>query len=397
MNWSVKLAKSLINDPSQQRHRFIQRICQLAIALCLTTILISSFFIRGFEQKIEEKIFGFWAHIRVSSLTNSVNPIAEQPLLLDTNILQNIAVKTITPSVNKGLILKHKTNIEGIMLKGISLAYIRPNLITDKQNLPFDTAKEIPLILSTKTLDRVNAKVGSTVFVNIIDSTPKTYKAKVINAYYTNIEEFDAQVGMTDIGFLQKINGWQPQEYSWVELELKDKKHIAELSESLYQSLPEANVESIYTIFPQLFDWLALMKRNEIIIFIVMILVAMINIVGAIGIFIIEKTKLIGILKVLGARNRALFQLMYYQIIRIIFIGIVGGNILALLLTSIIYYLKPIKLDPTIYYVDYAPIAIDIYHWIFLNVLTILVCLISAFIPLFTISKISPVKVAEYR
>ena len=156
-------------------------------------------------------------------------------------------------------------------------------------------------------------------------------------------------------------------------------------------------VDTIYSIYPQLFDWLALMKKNELIIFIVMLIVAIVNIMSTISIFVIEKTKLLGMLKVLGAKNKSLYNMMYYQVAMIILRGVLIGNGLAIALTAILYYLKPIKLDPSIYYVSYAPILFDWKAAIFINLLTIITCLISAYIPLRTISKISPIKVVEYR
>jgi len=396
MNWSVKLAKSLIKDKTLQRHHFIQTICQVAIALCITTVLISSFLIRGFESKIEEKIFDFWSHIRISSLSNSSNQILDNPLKIDLNTIKAVGIDKIVPVCNRGVILKYKSNIEGIVLKGVPLSQKGIYHFTSKENLPCNAESEIPIILSDNTLAKLNAQKNDIIYVNIIDSIPKTIKARVINSYYTNIEEFDAQIAITDIGVIQSINRWSNDEYSWVEASVKDINHIEETSRMLYTKLTDVNVDTIYSIYPQLFDWLALMKRNEIIILIVMLIVAMVNIISTISIFIIEKTKLIGMLKVLGAKNDALIAMLFYQVMRIILIGLIAGNILTLIITAIMYYLKPIHLDPKIYYIDYAPIQFDFLAFILINLLSIIICMLSAAIPLLTIIKISPVKVVEY-
>lgn len=390
MNWSVNLAKSLLKDRTLSRHQFIQQICQAAIALCITTILISSFLIRGFESKIEEKIFEFWSHIRISSISNSVNNITENPMSIDLDKLKQEEISKIVPIVNKGVILKSKNNIEGIVLKGMPIKNLPTSISKDS------ISNELPIILSESTLAKLNTANGKTIFVNIIDSIPRTLKARVVNTYYTNIEEFDNQIALTDIAVLQELNNWSPNQYSWVEVSVKDKSRINAIAQSIFDKTEDVNVETIYTIFPQLFDWLALMKRNELIIFIVMLIVAMVNIVSTISIFIIEKTKLIGMLKVLGARNKDLYNLMFFQVSRIILKGIVIGNILTLIITAFMYYLKPIKLDPSIYYVSYAPIKFDFWIWIFINIFTVVICLLTAWLPLLTISKISPIKVVEH-
>lgn len=396
MHWSLILAKKIIADKSEDRHYFIQRICQIAIALCLTTILLASFLIRGFESKIEEKIFQFWSHIRISPLSNSINPLAEKPLNINIKEISHPSINQIIPVANKGVILKSKENIEGIVLKGIPLKEIPDKSFLLPNNLTYDAEKEIPIVLSHTTLNNLNTRIGKTILLNIIDSHPITLKAKIINSYHTNIEEFDAQVALSELNVIQKLNRWLPNEYSWIELKIKDKESISTAANNLYETLDQVNVETIDSIFPQLFDWLSLMKRNELIILIVMSIVAMVNIISTISIFIIEKTKLIGILKVLGSRTYSIHQLLLFQIFRIILIGIFWGNILTFILTAIIYYLKPIHLDPKIYYVSYTPIQFDIFAWIGFNLLTIFVCIMSAWIPLLAVSKISPVKIVEY-
>jgi lipoprotein-releasing system permease protein len=102
-------------------------------------------------------------------------------------------------------------------------------------------------------------------------------------------------------------------------------------------------------------------------------------------------------LKVLGASNKDIQKILFYQIGTIVVRGIIIGNILAFLLASFLYYFEPIKLDPSIYYIDYAPISIHWNIWFFMNVLTIISCLLAAYFPLKTITKISPVKVAEFK
>jgi lipoprotein-releasing system permease protein len=389
MNWSVNLAKSLLKDKTLRRHHFIQKICQAAIALCITTILISSFLIRGFESKIEEKIFEFWSHIRISTISNSSNTIKENPIQLDLSKLKSTDVKKIVPVVNKGVILKYKKNIEGIILKGIPIDKL-PKFTQDTAE------KYLPIVLSESTMAKLNIEKNAIFFVNIIDSVPMTIKAKVVASYFTNIEEFDNQIALTDIRAIQRLNHWTEKDYSWVEVSVDKREDILYVAQKIYTKLEDVNVETIFTIFPQLFDWLALMKRNELIIFIVMIIVAMVNIISTISIFIIEKTKLIGMLKVLGARNNDLYQMIFYQVTYIILKGILIGNILTFVLTAIMYYFKPISLDPSIYYVSYAPIQFDIFVFIIINLLTIAICLLTAWIPIRAISKISPIKVVEH-
>ena len=401
MNWSVTLARSLNKDQSLIKHKYITTICQIAIALCLTTVLLASFLIRGFEEKIESKIFNFWSHIRVYPISMNASNVLESPLYwtaYNQFILQkNPNILSSQLVVNKGVILKSKESIEGIVLKGIELddTFQTYNFIS-KKNLEYQS-NEIPLVLSRNTLQRLNSKVGDKIFIHIIDSQPVIIPGRIINSFFTNIEEFDNQIALSEITTVQKLNHWTTNQISWIEIMVKKKESIHQVSKGLYNSLQEVNVDHIYNLFPQIFDWLSLMKRNELIIMIVMQVVAVINIISTISIFILEKTQLIGMLKVLGASNKDIQKILFYQIGTIVVRGIIIGNILAFLLAAFLYYFEPIKLDPSIYYIDYAPISIHWNIWFFMNVLTIISCLLAAYFPLKTITKISPVKVAEFK
>jgi len=401
MNWSVTLARSLNKDQSLIKHKYITTICQIAIALCLTTVLLASFLIRGFEEKIESKIFNFWSHIRVYPISMNASNVLESPLYWTADnqfILQkNPNILSSQQVVNKGVILKSKQSIEGIVLKGIELddTFQAYNFIS-KKNLEYQS-NEIPLVLSRNTLQRLNSKVGDKIFIHIIDSQPVIIPGRIINSFFTNIEEFDNQIALSEITTVQKLNHWTTNQISWIEIMVKKKESIHQVSKGLYNSLQEVNVDHIYNLFPQIFDWLSLMKRNELIIMIVMQVVAVINIISTISIFILEKTQLIGMLKVLGASNKDIQKILFYQIGTIVVRGIIIGNILAFLLAAFLYYFEPIKLDPSIYYIDYAPISIHWNIWFFMNVLTVISCLLAAYFPLKTITKISPVKVAEFK
>jgi lipoprotein-releasing system permease protein len=193
------------------------------------------------------------------------------------------------------------------------------------------------------------------------------------------------------------LNHWKTNQYSAIEVYVKDKSKIESTAETLYNTLPNLNVSTIYSIFPQLFDWLKLMTQNERIIIFIMLIVAMINIISSMSIFILERVNLIGLLKVFGADNSSIFKLFLFQIIQIILQGLFWGNIIAFILAFLQYKFHIITLQEDIYYVDYAPVYFDWIKVLWINLLTLIVCFITTFVPLIFITKISPVKIAEYK
>lgn len=403
MHWTSKIANSLTKNNRSTSNSYIQKICTIAIALSVCTMLMSSFIINGFDQKIKSKVFDFWSHIRIVPFVLSNSNILETPIKVNTKDIEALKkdprVLYVQKVANKGAILMKNENIEGVILRGIDLKLL---YIKFGQNLQNKTSNrviqqnEIPLIISKFTADKLNVKINEKLTISFIDNINSSRIGIVTNVFNTNIEEFDEKIVLTDLKKVQEINQWAEDSVSSIEIVLKDISKIQEYSRYLYSKIHNVNVVTIQEIFPQIFDWLKLMAQNEFIIIIVMLIVSMINIISTISILILERTRMIGILKVLGAQHKDLNRLFFIQSFRIISKGIFWGNILALILAYLLNHYKLISLDEKAYYISYAPILIDWIKLIIINIISLIVCALTIFVPLYFISKISPIKVAEY-
>lgn len=123
-----------------------------------------------------------------------------------------------------------------------------------------------------------------------------------------------------------------------------------------------------------------------------MLLVAIINLVSAILVLILERSKMIGLLKSFGAPNGSVGKIFFYFTANILFRGIVFGNILVFVIYFIQNYTGIIQLNPETYFVSKVPIEIDWPAYLFVNALTIVVCLVAFLLPVMLVSRINPVK-----
>jgi len=110
----------------------------------------------------------------------------------------------------------------------------------------------------------------------------------------------------------------------------------------------------------------------------------------------LRKTQMIGILKSLGATNWTVRKIFLYNAFYLIVRGLLWGNILGIGLVLIQHYFGIIKLNPENYYVSIAPVSINWFHILLLNVGTIVICLLVLLIPSYIITKISPVKAIKF-
>ena len=128
-----------------------------------------------------------------------------------------------------------------------------------------------------------------------------------------------------------------------------------------------------------------------------MILVAGINMITAILVLILERTQLIGLLKAIGANNTSVRKIFMYNAAYIILKGLFWGNLIALSLIVVQHYFKVIQLNPANYYVNSAPVFIKLHHILFLNLGTLILCVLMLWIPSYLITKVSPVKAIKFQ
>jgi lipoprotein-releasing system permease protein len=398
--FSIKRLLSNVKENGKFRFSIVF-INKLSISLCIATILLASFFIKGFEYEIEAKIINFWSNIHIIPYSMAYN-FNENPISIsnqDLQIIQNHSnVKSIHRTAHKGVLIKNNDNIEGLILKGIDkngINKLNKIVIKSISNNKIDS-NDIPVFISKSMLEKLDTKLGNSIYLSFLAGNHITKKGYIKGIFSSGIIEFDDQHIFTDLKMVQDLNQWPEDSISSVEISLYDKNKIQQTINDLSTISPDIHFTSIYELFPQLFDWLKLMSQNETIIFIIMMLVAMINIVNTISIYILERARTIGLLKVLGASNRWLYKIFFIQLSKTILTGAIWGNGIAFIIAYIQLNWHPINLDPATYYLDKAPIYIDWITVIFINLISILVSYFTLLIPMIWLTKISPIKVTEY-
>ena len=147
---------------------------------------------------------------------------------------------------------------------------------------------------------------------------------------------------------------------------------------------------------PDIFVWLGFLDLNVIIILVLMILIGIINMGSALLVLILIRSNFIGMMKAMGATNWSIRKIFLIQAGFLIGRGMLWGNIIGLAICLGQQYFGFIPLDPEVYYLSQVPIEINVWHWILLNVGTLVVCLSALIIPSMVIARINPVKAIKF-
>lgn len=411
MNLELFLAHRLYSTRkgARQMSRPAVTIAQWGVAVGTIVMFLSISIIVGFKNQIRDKVVGFGGHIQIQSYErNSEKAIpttADSTLineLLAIDGIEHIQQYVQTP----GLILANG-EYEGVMLKGVDndydLSFFASN-ITEGE-IPQFTGKEASnsIVISGITASRLKLKSGDKVNVYFMQDGIRARKMTIAAIYNTHLTEFDNIMALTDIYTTRKINGWDNNKATGIEITVNDYNQRYNYRNNIEQTVSNANKrnrEKLYSptideMYPAMFNWLDILDQTVWIILILVISIAGFTTISGLFILILEKSNFIGIMKAVGAQNISIRKTFIYYAGMIVLKGITIGNAIAIIICIIQQQTGIIAIDPEMYYMDSVPIELS---WLLIpmNIVMFIISIAILVIPSMLISKIEPVKAIKF-
>lgn len=374
-------------------------------------MVLATSLVNGFQQVVSQKVFSFWGHIHINEYQPNSSPLTDQaPFPEDDSLVRALKaipeVSLINAYATKSVILKSRDQIEGVLFKGVTAAYhwkeLRPYIISGRVPVFPDSGYSDGILISATIARKLELKAGDRVIIYFIqpgEQAPRPRVLHISGIYKTSIEEYDNTFILGDLRLIRLMNHWDPHMIGGYEIFLKDYRRMDTVNNLIYQQFLPQNLNSvtIKNVYRGIFDWLDLQNNNEIIIIIIMIVVATINMITAILILILERTRMIGVLKSLGMPNRSIQGIFMVHAGYIIGAGILAGNVFGLGLAWLEQTTGFFHLPESIYYVPFAPILIRWGDISLIDLGTFLICLFILFIPSLLIRRIRPVRAIVFR
>lgn len=383
------------------------RIAIIAIALGMVMMLISIATGIGLQRKIREKIALFNGHIEISNFDNNLSQVSVKPITKKQDFYPNFKdvpeVNHLQGVATKAGIIRTETDFEGVLVKGVGEDYKWQNIeeYIEQGRLPNYTDDiNSEIIISDYLAKRLGFLLNDKVVTYFLkkDNKFNIRSFTVVGIYNSGYEEFDKLYLFTDIRHIQRLNKWKADEVGSFEVFIDDFKSINKLNADVYENIPSSlDSTSIADKFSNIFQWLDLFDLNIAGIIGIMILIAGINMITAILVLILERTQLIGMLKAMGSTNKSIRKIFMYNATYIILKGLFWGNVIGLSLLGLQYFFQLVKLNPSNYYVNSAPVYITFEHVFLLNLGTLLLCVIMLWLPSYIITKIAPVKAIKFQ
>lgn len=360
----------------------------------------------GFKEQIRSKVSGFAGEMEIvnyESIFNPMaNPVAFSPARLDS-IRRLPHVTHVQRFATKAGMMKTDESFLGVQFRGVGeeydLSFLNENRIGG-EILPFVSDEEScnRVYVSRYIADRLKLDVGSRIYSYFFDGTLRARRFSVAAIYETHLTEFDEKVCYVDIKTVQKLSQWQDDQISGVEMQIDDFVNIDAASKSMRKAINKDfdrygqgyAAFAVTELYPQIFSWLNLLDTNVWAILILMLCVCSVTAVCGLLVIILEHTNLIGTMKALGASNRQVRHTFLNLALLILLRAVIVGNVLSLAIIFIQNETGILSLNPETYYVSQVPMGTPWLMMLWVNVGTILICMLSMLLPSIVISRIRP-------
>ncbi len=414
MNLPLFIARRINGSEGQRREvsRPTIRIATIGVAIGLAVMIITVSVVFGFKHTIRDKVVGFGSHIQVE------NYMAQQlsapvPISISDSLMKVMkqlpGIRHVERYALTQGILKTDDDFLGVAFKGVGSDYdtsfLSEHIVEGEMPKFSDGQSKYPLLISRMMADKLQLKAGQKVYAYFIGNDDvRARKFTITGIYETNMTQFDQSLCFTDYNVPIRLNGWETDQCSGAELLVDDFDQLEQVAEEVVAKVNRRTdkygaiitSQTIREAHPHVFQWLELLDINVWIILALMICVAGFTMISGLLIIILERTQMIGILKALGMRNSTVRHTFLWFAAFIIGRGMLVGDIIGIGLVVLQQQTGFIHLDPASYYVDTAPMELNIPIIVLLNVVTLLVSLFVLIAPSFLISHIHPARSMRY-
>ena len=399
------LARHIAFRATQSQNAMV-RIATAAVATSVAVAIITLSVIFGFKEQISALISTSVSDVTISSPYSKRQP--ESNPITDNDSLRSFllsirGVDHLERYIVRSAVVRGENGAAGIILKGIGIDAATASIAERLESgiMPrIEEARRKEILFSQSIASQIGATTDSRIELLLLDNdTPRREVFKVCGIYRSALGETGAALALTDIRNLQKLNGWESSQISGYACRLFNNAFAEECADLINLRLmyEYQGEESLYAVSAQeeysnIFGWLKTHDINAVVILTIMLIVAIFNMVTALLILVLERTRMVGILKSLGMQNRMLRRIFTYRAMQIIGVGAIIGNAVALTILLLQRYLHIVKLDETGYFLSEVPVALGAGWIIGINLLFITIIIVAMYL---ATSIVARIKVAE--
>ena len=356
-------------------------------------ILVLSVF-NGFEDLVKSLYSSFYPDLKIT-------PSSGKTLILNDRQLQQLrtvnGISALSLVVEEQAVVENGDNVTAPYLKGVDSNFTKVSGVAGK----VDHGK-----FETGTADQPLAVLGAGIEYNLgieadlsapldvysfrkggpsytVDPLASYNHAELTTAGVFRIQQdFDDHYVITNLEFVKRMLGLQPDEYSGVELAVTDPARVTEVQQALLTLLgKDYKIQTRYQQNQNLYSVMGTEKWVIYIILTLILVVAAFNMVGALTMLVWDKQKDIHVLKALGAGNGLIQKIFLSEGILLAVMGGMTGILLAALICELQLKFKLIPLQGGSFLIDYYPVKMVPTDFLLVFTTILIVALLASWLP----------------
>lgn len=368
----------------------------VSIAVSFLVMMIAVSVSSGFREEIREGISSLTGDLQLMPVDMNYisedSPISSKPSFIGAvDSLPEIAV--ISPAVYRAGIVKKEGNIHGVLFKGVKES---PAAAAGCDSVKLGVS--IPSRLGTM----LGLAEGDKLLAYFVGENVKVRNFNIVSVYDGIMDGSDEMIVIASLSDLQRLNGWEEDEVSTLEIGLKPlyrdaagmSRVTSEVGAIVLDRMDDDDdtllATSVMDRYPQIFDWLNLIDFNVVVILILMTIVAGFNMISGLLIMLFRNISTIGTLKSMGMTDRMIAKVFLRVASVIVLKGMLVGNALGLLFCWIQGSTHLLKLNPENYFVSFVPVSVNLPVLVMADVLAFIAIMLLLLIPCLFISRIDP-------
>ena len=368
--------------------KFQGKAAMVTIAVASFVIIIAVAVSGGFRHELRKGVASLAGDIQITS--PYMNFIGEDhPVTLgdelETAIGSMPGVDHIVPAVYRAGIIKSGSNIHGVVFKGIP---------GGGDSLRVKIPERLSAMLGIGPGDRMLAY--------FIGDKVKARQFTVESTYDDILGSDDNLVVYAGIEDMRRVNGWDPDKASAIEVILEDNWRSSDRMEYLTDEIGAEilfgeGIDSMVATsaarrYPQIFSWLDLIDFNVLIVLVLMVAVAGFNMISSLLIMLFRNISVIGTLKAMGMTDRQISAVFLRIASSAALKGMLAGNILAFLFCIVQNATHFVKLNPANYFVSAVPVHLNALQVIGADLLAYILIMLLLLLPCLFVSRVDPAK-----
>ena len=243
MNWKLFVAKRIYrsNEGGKEVSKPAIRIAMWGIAVGLAVMIIAVAVVVGFKNVVRGKVVGIGSDITVTDL-DSQNSYETNPVSVNDSLMHVFrtteGVKHVQRYSTKAGMIMTDDNFLGMVLKGVAEEYdwdfLRKHLQEGEIPAFTDTASSNRTLISRTIANKLHIQIGDKLYTYYVNGDKvRARRLEVAGIYQTNFSMYDDLFLLTDLYTVNRLNNWEPEQVSGVELEIKDYTRKEEIKELL--------------------------------------------------------------------------------------------------------------------------------------------------------------------